>query len=304
MSEKRPFFSIVIPTYNRAEQLGKALESIGRQTFRDFEVIICDDGSTDGTQEVVSAFNELLPVVYHWESNWGGPARPRNIGIKLARGSWVCFLDADDWWHPDKLAAIFSATADHDVIYHDVQSYFSNGKKAKNINCRQLKAPIAVDLLSCGNPIATSSVCIRKELLEESGGFAEEKALIAVEDFDLWVRLSYRTEKFYYLKKCLGGYLVSEDSISGPVDTYRSRHDALLSRHKHNLNGACRKEVDAYWSYCFGVKAESMGHYSESRELFINALQSHRIKIIIKAIVHVLYSYYAQFSRGFVIKPH
>src|SRR6266545_511842 len=103
---KPPFFSVVIPTYNRAEKLRRALESLLHQSYGDFEVLVCDDGSTDGTREVVSAYAGELQISYLWEENWGGPARPRNRGIAAAQGKWVCFLDADDWWHPDKLAKV------------------------------------------------------------------------------------------------------------------------------------------------------------------------------------------------------
>jgi glycosyltransferase involved in cell wall biosynthesis len=294
LSENRPFFSIIIPTYNRAAKLRQALESVEMQTFRDFEVIVCDDGSTDDTGAVVSSFTTRLPLVLVREDNWGGPARPRNNGLKLATGEWVCFLDADDWWYPEKLAAVFAVTAGNDLIYHDVQSFSATGRKKSSMSCRHLRSPVFVDLLSNGNTLTTSSVCVRKVLFEKAGSFDEDKALIAVEDFDLWLRIANVTEKFCYLKKCLGGYLISDDSISSNFDTYVERHRALLKRHEKNVREDDLINIEAYWAYCFGVNKGSMGFFPESRESFGKALQSRRIKIVIKSTFRIFLSYLLQ----------
>jgi len=87
----KPMFSIIIPTYNRAERLKIALESIFNQTFQDFEVLVCDDGSTDHTKDVVQLFVDKLDLTYIWEENWGGPARPRNNGIKKEKANGCAF---------------------------------------------------------------------------------------------------------------------------------------------------------------------------------------------------------------------
>src|SRR5437763_1133783 len=97
-----PRFSVVIPTYNRAAELERCLESLIAQTFHDFEVLISDDGSTDRSADVARAFSDRLTIQYRWSEHWGGPARPRNLGIRHAASEWVCFLDSDDWWYPTK----------------------------------------------------------------------------------------------------------------------------------------------------------------------------------------------------------
>ena len=115
----KPFFTVIIPTYNRAELLRRALESVHSQTYRDFEVIVCDDGSTDHTRDVANSFAGRMHMSYLRDENWGGPARPRNRGIQEASGEWLCFLDADDWWYPEKLAAVFALTSGVDVVLCD-----------------------------------------------------------------------------------------------------------------------------------------------------------------------------------------
>ena len=82
MKHNKIKFSIIIPTYNRALLLKRCLDSLCSQTYRDFEVIVCDDGSTDGTNEIINQFEDKLSLKYLYDTNWGGPARPRNNGIK------------------------------------------------------------------------------------------------------------------------------------------------------------------------------------------------------------------------------
>jgi glycosyltransferase involved in cell wall biosynthesis len=119
-----PRVSVIVPTFNRARDIGRCLESLAQQTFRDFEVLVCDDGSKDNTREIVERFKDRLELQYRWEENFGGPARPRNIGLSLARGEYVAFLDSDDWWMPRKLEqSVRYLDAGADLVYHDL--YFA-----------------------------------------------------------------------------------------------------------------------------------------------------------------------------------
>ena len=94
--------SVIIPTYNRAELLDEAIRSVLGQSYENLEIIIVDDGSTDNTREVVGSIRDKR-IKYIWTDNWGGPARPRNIGIRAAQGNFIAFLDADDYWKEKKL---------------------------------------------------------------------------------------------------------------------------------------------------------------------------------------------------------
>lgn len=94
--------SIVIPTYNRANDLRRCLFSLVSQTYRNFEVIVCDDGSTDDSEVVVKEFQFSLKINYYHLKNFGGPSRPRNFGIQKAKGKYIALLDSDGWWAPKK----------------------------------------------------------------------------------------------------------------------------------------------------------------------------------------------------------
>ena len=102
MKSSNPLVTVLMPVYNGERYLTEAIESVLNQTFTDFEILVMDDGSTDNTKEVIKEFNDER-IIYHYDSNSGGPARPRNKGISFAKGGVIAFLDSDDYWHPEKL---------------------------------------------------------------------------------------------------------------------------------------------------------------------------------------------------------
>ena len=285
-----PLFSVVIPTYNRAAKLQRALESLAGQTCRDFEVLVCDDGSDDGTREVVAAFADRFQLVYLWEKNWGGPARPRNRGIAVARGEWVCFLDADDWWYPKKLETVLAKLGVADLIYHDFDVQGDSGPHQVGKRSRQLKPPVFVDLMTVGCSLVTSSVCVRRSLLEKAGGFAEERELIAIEDYDLWLRISRLTENFLHIPGPLGVYWVDDANISTFSEKYISREINLSGRYLGYLPPRERLEAERLLAYKIGIAKKYLGAFSESRVFFRKAMQSQRGKIRLYARIYFVLS--------------
>ena len=114
----KPLISVVIPTYQRRDKLKVTLDSVLSQTYENYEVLIMDDGSTDGTKEMVNSYSDPR-IFYNWQENTGGPAKPRNNGIKISKGSWIAFLDDDDNWKKNKLDEICGQIhSNNDFIYH------------------------------------------------------------------------------------------------------------------------------------------------------------------------------------------
>lgn len=228
-------FSVIIPTYNRADLLDRCLNSLADQTFKNFEVLVCDDGSSDNSKEIAEKYLAKLNLTYIWNENWGGPAKPRNVGIDASQGEWVCFLDSDDWWTPNKLEACLPYLEDYDMLYHDMQIYNQAlGFTKQFIRCRIPNSPIFRNMLKFGNCCANSSVVLRKSIAQKVGPITEDKTLVAVEDFDYWLRVSLITERFYHIKQNLGYYWVGDTSISANEKQIQ-KHIALYQKHLQQI---------------------------------------------------------------------
>lgn len=190
-----PLVSVVVPTYNHAEFLGAALQSVAAQTYGPLELIVVDNFSTDDTEGVVAACG-LRDLTYVKFANHGIIAASRNVGLRAARGEYVAFLDADDLWVPEKLAVQVPHLSDgsigvvaSDLRYTGARRYAPSARGRGPGGFRDY----AYEEIVRGNPIATSSVVARRADLERVGGFDESPALRVIEDWDLWLRLAVGT---------------------------------------------------------------------------------------------------------------
>jgi glycosyltransferase involved in cell wall biosynthesis len=220
----KPLISIVIPNYNRARDLRRALSSIATQTHPEWEALVIDNHSTDNVAEVVEEFADprvrLLKVHNH-----GVIAVSRNLGVANAAGEYVAFLDSDDWWAPRKLErSLDRLLRGADVVYHDL--YLARSSRSvwrlRRAHSRSLSSPVFSCLLERGNALTNSSVVIRRRLLLDIGGLSEDPALISWEDFDCWLRVAKVTERFCRLTDPLGWYWVGGGNISSPERTIRN----------------------------------------------------------------------------------
>ncbi|WP_264535060.1 glycosyltransferase [Flavobacterium sp. N1736] len=285
-------FSVVIPTYNRRVDLERCLNSLVAQTFKNFEVIICDNASTDQTTELVKDYKKLLNLNYiRLSENSGGPAKPRNIGIVNAKGKWICFLDSDDWYATNKLEYISNLNLDNvDVVYHRLLSVDKNGIQGKMFT-RQInnKTPL-VDFLTRFNPILTSSCCIRKSVFYVNGlSFSEDKKIIGVEDFDLWIRMGLVGAKFKLIKKDLGFYnKQGADSLSYVGDRQVARLNEVYSSYKRLLSAKEQKKSLAAFSYQKGVLLLGDKDKTASFKNFVAALKNGVTYIKIRAMIRII----------------
>ncbi|HVZ07704.1 glycosyltransferase [Rhodopila sp.] len=173
-----PTVSVLIPAYNAATHLGRAIDSVLAQTHPPVEVLVIDDGSRDRTAEIAAAYP--APVRLIRKEN-GGPASARNRGAAEARGEWLALLDADDWWFPEKLARQLRYAEDPAVgMIHCMPDHKDE----------VMPAVLTFDDLWERNWVSNSSVMLRKQAFEELGGFNEAKELISVEDYNLWMRMA------------------------------------------------------------------------------------------------------------------
>lgn len=263
-------FSVIIPTYNRADLLERCLDSLSKQTYKNFEVLVCDDGSTDNSAEIANRFINKLNLKYLWAENWGGPARPRNRGVYEAKGEWICFLDSDDWWTSDKLSTCLPYLDDFDFLYHDLFMCNSKGSiRSRKIRGRKLEEDITRDLIVNGNGIPNSSVVVRRELMLKINGFSENRELIAVEDSDCWLRLAEITKSFKYISSCLGYYWIG-DNVSVSIKQIE-RENELLNQHIYKVSVKDQKRALKSMSYKQARIYHKLGMMKEARVKYINS---------------------------------
>jgi glycosyltransferase involved in cell wall biosynthesis len=284
----KPLFSVVIPTYNRASKLQRALESVLAQSYDNFEILVMDDGSTDNTAEVVASFADPR-ITYRWDKNFGGPARPRNRGVALAKGEWICFLDADDWWTVDKLQVCFDFIGDNvDMIYHDLEivglpSALFRSKIQKGWH---LKKPVLIDLLVKGNAICNSSAVVRKKILDQIGGIDERVEMIASEDYNTWLRIAKISEQFLYIPNTLGFYLAHEQNISHR--DMSNNWECSCSDFMSLLSPSQQNKINAGIRYMRGRLAFCNNDYSKAITNLKFSLMHGKIVNIIKSLYMIV----------------
>ena len=289
----KPLVSIVIPTYNRANYLSKALQSVLYQTYKNWEVLVIDNYSTDDTEKVINRYNDSR-IKYLKNQNYGVIAKARNAGILAAKGDWVAFLDSDDWWTDDKLKTCMDYINNHvDLIYHDLEITSSKRQlfRRKIIKTRQLKKPVLIDLLVNGNAISNSSVVVRKEMLKKIGLIDECKELVASEDYNTWLKISNLTDQFLYLPKKLGYYFIHDKSISKKDMSlsYRQATSKFLSV----LNNEQKIQLEANIRYVSGRFNYLNLNYKKAKKDLLFVLKCSFFKLKVKSlimIIHILIS--------------
>jgi hypothetical protein len=191
---RSPTVSVILPTYQRRELVKRAVASVLSQTYRDFELIVVDDGSTDSTAEALAPLGSRLRYV--WQQN-RGVAAARNAGLRLARGSIVAFIDSDDCWLPDHLAIVTAVLArEPEAVLVSTAPRHVIGGRADPAKAR-LWQPLPV--LFFANPVgAIIAVAARRDALEAAGYFDER--LPVHEDGELWVRLAFQGS-FAFLRR-------------------------------------------------------------------------------------------------------
>jgi glycosyltransferase involved in cell wall biosynthesis len=248
-----PRVSVVIPTYNAARHLAATLASVGAQTYVDYEVIVCDDGSIDDTPAVAAATLRSLGVA-RWRVvnvDRRGAAGSRNAGIAAATGELVAFLDDDDLWTPDKLArSVAAIDAERlDLLCHSERWRDEHGaERVRHYSPLFDRSVPPVVSLMRNNPFSTSAVVVRRARLVDAGPFDE--TLPSAEDYDLWIRLALLPGiRIGFLDEPLGTYLVRAGSESSKIDRRLSALLAIGERYAAPLAAAARWGALERWRY-------------------------------------------------------
>ncbi|MEK7480994.1 MAG: glycosyltransferase [Patescibacteria group bacterium] len=198
----KPLVSVIVPTYNRAHTLARAIASVLAQSFNDFELIVVDDGSTDNTKEIMARFHDAriqyVKIVHQ------GAAAARNKGIEMAQGDFVAFQDSDDEWLPEKLAAqvdmMRQSPPSVGVVYTGFTKITKSGahKEYPPASLMRKEGALLVELL-LDNFITTQAALVRISCLRAVGGFDER--LYGMQDWELWIRIAKQWEFAYVPRK-------------------------------------------------------------------------------------------------------
>ena len=274
-----PLVSIVMATYNRAGYVGGAIESVLAQTFKDWELIVVNDGSTDNTDEIVRPYCAKEPrICYVNQSNAGCLALVRNKGLSLATGKYVAFLDDDDRWLPHKLerqVALMESSPDLSFCYMLFQVYRRDGdQREATVVFPESFARTFEDLFRYFVP--PSSVLVRKSHLDDVGPF--DARYPVSEDFDMWLRLGQRS-RFQGIDE-IGAFTVMDDRSHEGADQIRVWKVTSRICRNLKLTGeyASRKRFVsleiARRIYEIGRIYFDQGHYWKAALYFIKALWS------------------------------
>ena len=199
-----PKVSIVIPTYNSSQYISEALDSVLAQTYKDYEIIVVDDGSTDDTIQALQPYMSRIKYIY--KEN-GGPGSARNVGIRNAQGEYIAFLDSDDLWLPEKL----EKQVRYLERYPEISLVFTDCLRLEENSLRRSKRRkfISDDMLVSiwwENLIVTSTVMVRKYCFERIGTFDESGRM--AEDLEMWLRIIANGYRVSFLDEILAVYRV------------------------------------------------------------------------------------------------
>ncbi|MHB8121808.1 MAG: glycosyltransferase family 2 protein [Desulfuromonadaceae bacterium] len=220
--------SVIIPTWNRADVLVKAIQSALSQTLAPLEVLVCDDGSTDSSYKIVQDLNDSR-IVWIPGQHSGLPAVPRNRGIARSKGNWIAFLDSDDEWLPEKLEKQLSLADKTGCMAVCCNAFrFVPGKGNEGDYVYWNKDRITLyDLLTVNHIICSSSL-VHRTVFDSAHGFPENNNLKALEDYALWFRITMQTD-FAFVDESLVVYADDVDnSIRADTQSYLDQKKAVL----------------------------------------------------------------------------
>lgn len=244
--KNNPFFTIVIPTYNRAGFIRKTIDSLLLQDFKDFEILVVDDGSTDNTEDIISGINDDR-IIYLKKKN-GERAAARNFGAQHARGRFINFFDSDDLAYPHHLSTA------HTFINQSEPEIFHLGYDIKDDQGRLLKRAdsklniqqhiIRGNFLSCNGVFIRHSVILKNQ-------FNEDRSLSSLEDWELWIRMASRYS-FYHHPKVTSTVIHHDERSVFATDLEKIKNKAerfiyyvLEDKMNHQFYGAHLKEASA-----------------------------------------------------------
>lgn len=290
--------SVIIPTYNNAKYITDAIESVQRQTYKDTEIIVVDDGSTDNTQEMMANFSDITYLQQYHQ----GPAVARNRGLREAHGEYIQFLDSDDVLLPTKLEKCLSVFESHPnvgLVYTGYEVRTSDLSEPVAIQPPILQKPQGSDLMALINSTTTifapHCALIRQACIDTVGGFNE--SLIGTEDWYLWISLAAQGTVFYHLDEILAWTRKHDTNLSSNVmnlayarlNAYEALHQLDIPPDIVDVNYliAGRHHMLAIRLWQAGMRAEARKHMLKAMKLHSQGRISRRVLLFLSYFVGV-----------------
>lgn len=251
-SPNSPGVSVIIPTRNRKHFLRRALDSLLQQNYPNLEIIVVDDGSTDGTDELIAEYGNQIRY-FHFEVNQG-PSAARNYAFEHSKNPYIAFLDSDDYWAPNRLSTLMSAWKEAPescgIIANDISLFDDEDRHFAPKRLSDLKSgPITTEQLLLRNRFAPSAAMMSREAYQRCGGF--DDCLLASEDRDLWIRVSQHYS-IYFIAKPLTLMRKHPANISKEASRMQTSILAMLRK-------SYRRAVLPRWRIDLWLKALSFG---------------------------------------------
>lgn len=249
-----PGVSIVIPTYNHEAFLGAALSSVVSQTYTNWEAIVVNNFSTDGTEALVYSFNDPRIKLVNFHNN-GIIGAARNQGINLAIYPFVAFLDSDDTWLPTKLEKCVAAlTNGADLVCHG-ENWIDETSHSRAVFYGPTARATYLRLLFKGNRLSTSATVVRANILKTVGGFSENPDFVTAEDYEMWLKISQITNNLVFIDEILGNFTRHGASASSSVVRHLHAEISVVHHHAEQLPNSFatnlrlrHREAKAYYS--------------------------------------------------------
>ena len=274
-----PLFSVIIPTYNRAAFITRTVNSVLNQTYKSFEIIIADDGSTDNTENILQPLVKQYPNIFYFKKKNEERGAARNFGTAHAKGDYVTFLDSDDIFYPDALDEAMRVISQHhfpEVFHVAFELVTPEGVLIKKYN--KIRGELNVHLLKKGNSLGCMGVFIKKEIALRNL-FIEDRELAGSEDYELWLRLAARYTIHYSNKITSALIQHRQRSVFSQVDKHTLINRVQKFLWYINHNEAFQKKYPGY-----NDRIKSINYCYLALHLAISAHRKESIYYLLQAV--------------------
>jgi glycosyltransferase involved in cell wall biosynthesis len=237
------FFSVVITNYNHDKYIGKCISSVLHQTYKNFELIIVDNNSSDNSLKIIKSFKDERIKLFKIR-NKGIIAKSRNLGIKKSKSRWIAFLDSDDFWFKKKLEIVQKNILENKNNHIHTNNERYKFEKIKKYKSSRLNEKLNLDkknffqeLILNGNKLSLSATVVDKNFLKKKNIFFREKRnFVTAEDYDFWLNLAKNGARFNFIKEILGVYLIHANNLSSNIDLHINNTLSVCKDHIYSKN--------------------------------------------------------------------